>query len=327
MSSSSRPAFPARKKRRQAHVARAPTEQRSPGIENASSDGQKVMQGPVVVRPSQHWQSTHAQRSTVTWTSVTMTLAIAAALAVGLLRGSHVFLGDGTLASCKLGAPISACLWRLAEVARNQLLGYWKVIRATERAASAWGGATGGSSVPEGKKARAPDDRQHERVVGPAFGTFPVGCRWRTVHWRDPKIKKRVPPPASDTSRSSGSVEYEYFWHGYDTTSGSQTGGPGAGRPKERSNGAGLSSGGGGIGSGGGVTESLGAQDEHGVWRQEMPPACSPTGFDASSAPDGWDFRNGTPRSEVSCDRHSCSQQNVLYNNGRWCVRAMVHDE
>ncbi len=43
-------------------------------------------------------------------------------------------------------------------------------------------------------------------------------------------------------------------------------------------------------------------QPDKGGWVPELPAACSPTGFNASEAPAGWDFYGGTPRSEVrSC--------------------------
>lgn len=34
-------------------------------------------------------------------------------------------------------------------------------------------------------------------------------------------------------------------------------------------------------------------------WTSTLPAECSPTGFDSSTQPQGWDFHKGTPRSEV----------------------------
>lgn len=39
-------------------------------------------------------------------------------------------------------------------------------------------------------------------------------------------------------------------------------------------------------------------------WVDERPEACSPTGFNQETAPEGWDFRNNTPRTEVIWPKH-----------------------
>jgi hypothetical protein len=47
------------------------------------------------------------------------------------------------------------------------------------------------------------------------------------------------------------------------------------------------------------------------VWASSMPIECSPTGLDASNMPPGWDFRNGTPRSEVCMHPARCCMCSV----------------
>ncbi|GAX80047.1 hypothetical protein CEUSTIGMA_g7486.t1 [Chlamydomonas eustigma] len=54
------------------------------------------------------------------------------------------------------------------------------------------------------------------------------------------------------------------------------------------------------------------------TWNEERPAACAPTGH-LKPGPPKWNFRNGTPRSEVSCpDSSHCLYHNLYYNRGRW---------
>lgn len=54
-------------------------------------------------------------------------------------------------------------------------------------------------------------------------------------------------------------------------------------------------------------------------WLEERPAACAPTGH-AAPGPDGWNFKGGSPRTEVGCDNSHCMYTNLYYNRGRWCA-------
>ena len=50
------------------------------------------------------------------------------------------------------------------------------------------------------------------------------------------------------------------------------------------------------------------------TWVDKRPDACAPTG---SQVPPK-DFKDGTPRSEITCDSSHCMYTNLYYNGGRW---------
>ena len=50
------------------------------------------------------------------------------------------------------------------------------------------------------------------------------------------------------------------------------------------------------------------------TWVDKRPDACAPTG---SQVPPK-DFKDGTPRSEITCDNSHCMYTNLYYNGGRW---------
>ncbi|GFH18382.1 uncharacterized protein HaLaN_15177, partial [Haematococcus lacustris] len=62
--------------------------------------------------------------------------------------------------------------------------------------------------------------------------------------------------------------------------------------------------------------DSAGAAD---TWAEDRPAACTPTGMSPGDvAAAGWQFHQGTPRSEVGCDSSHCMYHNLYYSNGRW---------
>ncbi|KAJ9523194.1 hypothetical protein QJQ45_023985 [Haematococcus lacustris] len=57
--------------------------------------------------------------------------------------------------------------------------------------------------------------------------------------------------------------------------------------------------------------------DSADAWAEDRPAACTPTGMSPDDvATAGWQFHQGTPRSEVGCDSSHCMYHNLYYNNG-----------
>lgn len=52
-------------------------------------------------------------------------------------------------------------------------------------------------------------------------------------------------------------------------------------------------------------------------WLEDRPEACAPKGHPAPG-PSEWNFKNGSPRTEVTCDNSHCMYTNLYYNKGRW---------
>lgn len=52
-------------------------------------------------------------------------------------------------------------------------------------------------------------------------------------------------------------------------------------------------------------------------WLDKRPAACTPTGHPAPGPPN-WNFKGGSPRSEVGCENSHCMYTNLYYNRGRW---------